>query len=228
MLICGSDSLEKKNCILKECILNILEEEGMVAEEAKQVIESVWKDGDHSADNKTGEDVGDESQLETTSDLHVLFESLHRHGIKVAICTADNRRPTEQFLKAMDLDHYVDTMVCGDDEGAVPKPAPDNAHTICKQLGIDPAETIIVGDTIADLGMGRSASLGATIGVLSGVGDVKDLDHTADHMIMNVGEILPLVLNTEAAQKTHAKLTTFTARPVALTNRGNSGSQSPV
>lgn len=135
-----------------------------------------------------------------------LFGSLQSHGVKVAICTADNRKPTEQFVSALGLGKYVDTMVCGDDEGAVPKPAPDNAYKICKELDIDLAQAIMVGDTIADLGMGRSASLGATIGVLSGVGEVKDLANTADHMIESVGQLLPLVLDTKAAEKTHKEL----------------------
>ena len=212
--------------------MSILQEEGMSTDSAKETIQAVWEDGDHSTTNDLQTDLEtdpEDSQLETTSDLRVLFESLHRHGVKVAICTADNRKPTEQFLASMKLDMYVDTMVCGDDDGAVPKPAPDNAHRICTQLGIDPAEAIVVGDTIADLGMGRSASLGATIGVLSGVGDVQDLDHTADHMIDHVGQLLPLVLDTEAAQKTHKELMEFTARSLDVTSTaGNTGSQSSV
>lgn len=41
----------------------------------------------------------------------------------------------------------------------------------------------MVGDTLADMGMGKSARLGATIGVLSGIGDRHELDKHADHLV---------------------------------------------
>lgn len=73
----------------------------------------------------------------------------------------------------------------------------------------------MVGDTLADLGMGRSANLGATVGVLSGIGSHSELDPHADHLVRyklfnvsfqciqlkHVGEILPLVLGTEHGKK---------------------------
>ena len=56
---------------------------------------------------------------------------------------------------------------------------------------------MVIGDTIADLGMGRSAKLGATIGVLSGVGDIDDLEHSADHIVPSIKHLLPIVLNKD-------------------------------
>lgn len=41
----------------------------------------------------------------------------------------------------------------------------------------------MVGDTVADLGMARSARLGGSVAVLSGVGEHEDLHHLADHMV---------------------------------------------
>lgn len=52
----------------------------------------------------------------------------------------------------------------------------------------------MVGDTLADMGMGRSANLGATVGVLSGIGDRHELNPHADHLVKHVGELLPIVL----------------------------------
>lgn len=53
----------------------------------------------------------------------------------------------------------------------------------------------MVGDTLADMGMGRSANL-LTVGVLSGVGDRHELDPHADHLLKHVGELIPLVLGS--------------------------------
>ena len=41
----------------------------------------------------------------------------------------------------------------------------------------------MVGDTLADMGMGRSANLGGTVGVLSGIGGRDELDPHADHLV---------------------------------------------
>lgn len=56
----------------------------------------------------------------------------------------------------------------------------------------------MVGDTLADMGMGRSAKLGATVGVLSGIGDRHELDPHADHLLKHVGELLPIVLRNRS------------------------------
>jgi choline dehydrogenase len=49
----------------------------------------------------------------------------------------------------------------------------------------------MVGDTLADLGMGRSANLGGTVGVLSGIGDRNQLNPHADHLVRTLGWKFP-------------------------------------
>jgi phosphoglycolate phosphatase-like HAD superfamily hydrolase len=80
-------------------------------------------------------------------------------------------------------------VVCGDDIDTQPKPNPHNALKICETLGIDPKvgfrnaninyrlmqEAFMVGDTLADVKMGRSAQLAGSIGVLSGIASKHEL-----------------------------------------------------
>merc|ERR1712002_282715 len=169
----------------KEKIIETLVAEGLRPEEAKKVLQTTWVDGDH----------GNSKYLKTLDCPESLFHSLKKAGIKVAICTADSRAATEQFIKSLGISNVVDMIVCGDDVDNMPKPAPHGALKICKALNIDLEETVIIGDTIADMGMGKSAKLGATIGVLSGVGDVNDLDEVADHIIPSIKHILPIVID---------------------------------
>ena len=61
---------------------------------------------------------------------------------------------------------------------------------ICRALGTEPARTAVVGDTPADLAMGRSAGLGRVVGVLTGVGSREDLEPLADALLESVGELL--------------------------------------
>ncbi|CAL8073233.1 unnamed protein product [Calicophoron daubneyi] len=146
-------------------------------------------------------------QLSETSDLKKLFTTLHQHGIYVCICTSDNRCSTMNSLRSLDLLHLVDIIICGDDVGCVPKPAPYNAHKICKQLGIPPQTVAMVGDTPTDAAFAKNARLGMFIGVLSGVGTKEDLEgywfdqsrvsHTTlplFHIVDSVGDILPYIL----------------------------------
>uniref|UniRef100_A0A0N5AKX0 Phosphoglycolate phosphatase n=1 Tax=Syphacia muris TaxID=451379 RepID=A0A0N5AKX0_9BILA len=138
-------------------------------------------------------------------DLRHLFETLHERDVKVALCTSDSRKRTIELLKRLNVEHLVDVVVCGDDAGTMPKPHPHNALSICRQLNVDPMDALVVGDTLADLGMGRSANLGGTIGVLSGICNQEELRPLADYVVItfnrilikvsDVGNILPIVEN---------------------------------
>jgi len=110
------------------------------------------------------------------------------------VCTSDGRKGTESTLQELGVKEFLDQIVCGDDPNSHPKPAPHNAHLICDQLGVDPADTAMVGDTKADVGMGKAAKLGWNIGVLSGVGQTKDLYPEANHVIESVKDLLPIIL----------------------------------
>lgn len=142
--------------------------------------------------------------LKAIHDLQFLFSELRRHGVKIAICTADSREGTLSMLHEFGVEHMVDFVVCGDDIGTQPKPSPHNAITICKALGVDPQDALMVGDTLADMGMGRSANLRGTVAVLSGVGGEADLYPHADHMVSHVGELLPIVLGEKIPKKRDA------------------------
>ena len=44
-----------------------------------------------------------------------------------------------------------------------------------QELGVPPGDTVVVGDTVGDVAMGRQAGVGLTIGVLSGIGNRLEL-----------------------------------------------------
>lgn len=45
--------------------------------------------------------------------------------------------------------------MCGDDPGRLPKPHPDNAEFICKELHVSPEETVMIGDTSTDIAFAK-------------------------------------------------------------------------
>jgi phosphoglycolate phosphatase len=80
-------------------------------------------------------------------------------------------------------------MACGDD-GIGLKPDPAMVLALCSVLRTEPSRSAMVGDTPADLAMGRAAGFGRVIGVLSGVGRRADLEPIADELLATVGELM--------------------------------------
>ena len=133
------------------------------------------------------------------TDIHKLFHNIQQRGIKVAIATTDDRGPTEAMLHAFGVADLVDTMVCADD-GIKAKPAPDMVRTICSRLAIAPQKVVVIGDTVADLQMARSAGVGYAIGVLSGVGLLQHLTPLADILLDTVDTLQESFMGREHSE----------------------------
>lgn len=123
------------------------------------------------------------------ADLPALFGGLRARGIRIAVATTDDRAPTLATLAALGVAPLVDALACGDD-GRPIKPAPDAILALCHELGIMPAQTAMVGDTTADLRMGRAAGVGLVVGVLSGVGSAELLTPLADVLLPSVAGLI--------------------------------------
>lgn len=76
------------------------------------------------------------------------------------------------------------------------KPHPEGLFLAMNELGITPEQTVMVGDTTADIMAGRAAGA-TTIAVTHGFGKLPDLkDAGADHIIHDIPSLLG-VLNLE-------------------------------
>lgn len=123
------------------------------------------------------------------TDLARLFGAVRRSGRRIAIATTDDRAPTEATLRAFGVRDDVSALACGDD-GVGRKPEPGMVIAICAALATPPVRTVVVGDTPADLRMGRAAGVGRTIGVLTGLGTRADLEPDADVVLESVTLLL--------------------------------------
>ena len=155
----------------------VLREVGLPAGSATAAIAGAWYIPDPAA------------LARPLADLPQLFGALRARGMRIAVATTDDRAPTQATLAALGVADMVELLVCGDD-GQPIKPAPDAVLQLCRQLGVAPANALVVGDTAADLLMGRAAGAGMLIGVLSGVGTRELLEPLADALLPSIAALL--------------------------------------
>jgi phosphoglycolate phosphatase len=126
------------------------------------------------------------------ADLPVLFSQLKSTCIKIGIASSDSAEAVAATITTLGLETMVD-FHCGYDSGFGPKPEPGMIFGFCSALGLEPNQIAMVGDSTHDLGMGRAAHAGLSIGVLSGTGSRESLAPLADVLIASIAD-LPALL----------------------------------
>ena len=147
-----------------------------------------WDECEQLVRRKFAPILGEQVGLSPVTELAQLFESLHENCVRVAVITSDDSGPTEAALARFRLTRFVDFVACGD-SAYRHKPAPDPLLAAAKALEVSIAETVVVGDSEADLRMARSAGAGLAVGVLTGVGTEGTLGPLADLILDSVAEI---------------------------------------
>lgn len=92
--------------------------------------------------------------------------AFHRAGLLQATVTGKRAADGERILRGLRITDEIDVFLGGDSVPR-PKPAPDLALAALARLGVSPAESVVIGDTPADIGMAVAAGA-RTIQVLWG------------------------------------------------------------
>ena len=107
-----------------------------------------------------------------------MLEVLSPHYL-LGIVSARGKRPTDLFLRTFGIEKYF-TAVATAQTCQRTKPYPDPILWVTRQMGISPANCIMVGDTTVDILSGKAAGC-QTAGVLCGFGTQDELiKHGAD------------------------------------------------
>jgi phosphoglycolate phosphatase-like HAD superfamily hydrolase len=162
---------------IREATGDVLRDAGVPAEEVGPALDVAWHAPDPVA------------LARPVTDLGALLTALRAGGRRIAVATTDDRDPTLRTLTALGLDGSIDAVACADDGIAV-KPAGDMVVHLCRLLGTAPDRTAVVGDSPADLAMGRAAGVARCYGVLTGVGTGDELAPIADEVIHSVADLL--------------------------------------
>ena len=88
----------------------------------------------------------------------MLGELLDR-GFVLGIATGKTRRGLARALAQHGLAHHFAASRCADE--GLPKPHPDMLHALMGQAGVEPEETLMIGDTTHDLALARNAGVAA-------------------------------------------------------------------
>ncbi|MNM89569.1 Pyrophosphatase PpaX [compost metagenome] len=102
-------------------------------------------------------------EVQPMEGLRALLDKCKTLGIRLAVVTTDNTDNARQHLQAMSIEHYFDSIV-GRDRVSNGKPAPDMVKLACMELGTLPEEAAVIGDSNADMQMGKAAGAAITIG----------------------------------------------------------------
>jgi len=116
------------------------------------------------------------------------IRALKGRGLSLGIATSDSEAGARATLAPFDVLQNFD-FIAGYDSGYGVKPGPGMIDGFCRARNLPASAVLVVGDNRHDLQMGRAASAGLVVGVLSGTGARSDLQPLADVLIGDIREL---------------------------------------
>ena len=123
--------------------------------------------------------------------LKPTISRLKETGLKLGVATSDSYDGIHNTLQSFDVLPHFD-FLCGYDSGHGVKPEAGMVLAFCDALGLEPQQTIVVGDNKHDIEMGRNAGAGLCVGVLTGTSTRDELEAIADAVYDDIGGLLQL------------------------------------
>jgi phosphoglycolate phosphatase len=116
----------------------------------------------------------------------VLFH-FYNSGIKQGLCTNKPGAVTRQILSTLDIAGFFDSVV-GGDTTPFKKPHPLPLLTCLEEMGIDPENAVMIGDSGADVGSARSAGVPVIL-VPDGYTGAPAVSLGADYVVGDLAEL---------------------------------------
>ncbi|MEM2109365.1 MAG: HAD family hydrolase [Candidatus Odinarchaeota archaeon] len=120
------------------------------------------------------------------------LSEVKRLGVKIGLFTINNRQVTEIVLNKTGIKKFFNIIVSRDDTSAI-KPDDEHLLTVTRKLGVEPEQSVVVGDTVYDFQAAKR--LGAlTIGV-EGLYDATYLKNEGkvDYVVKDLSEIINII-----------------------------------
>lgn len=111
------------------------------------------------------------------------LKALKRMGLKMALFTANDEKPTDYVLRRFRLHHFFDAIIARESVPAV-KPNPAHLEAALRALSVKPEEALVVGDSVYDVMCARGLGVIA-VGVTTGMSSPEDLTRAGSTCIIS-------------------------------------------
>ena len=118
-----------------------------------------------------------------------LINALKKNHCKIAIATTDRTERAKLAMDFIKLGNSIDIII-GADCVKKAKPAPDMVNRICNNLEISKSNSVMVGDAVTDIQMGKNSNLKASIGVCTGITPKVKLLEITKYVSDSISEII--------------------------------------
>jgi HAD superfamily hydrolase (TIGR01549 family) len=131
----------------------------------------------------------------TTSLLSGILETLKalkKMNLKIGLCTINSEKSTNYILKRFAIAEFFDALTPRDGVKYV-KPNAEHLEATLKALGVNPEETMVVGDGVSDMKCARELNAIA-VGLPTGVSSPKELINSgANYFITSITDLPTLI-----------------------------------
>lgn len=128
--------------------------------------------------------------------MNNLLNELKDRDVRVAFNTGYSKVMAELVLRktGTKVGEDIDLLITSDDVDNG-RPAPDMILKACKNLNIDPNQTLKIGDSIIDIKEGKAAAVALTVGITTGAHNASQLlTAEPDHVIDDIETLLDIVV----------------------------------
>lgn len=116
-----------------------------------------------------------------------LLDDFRARSLKLGVATNDAEGPARSHLEQAGILGYFN-FIAGYDSGHGGKPEPGMLLAFANQMGLNPTEVAMIGDSTHDLHAGLAAGM-VRVGVLTGMASRDDLTPHADVVLGDIGEL---------------------------------------
>lgn len=137
-------------------------------------------------------DIHHEAMVNLFPYVNEVVEALHQAGIVMGVVTTKIRPSTLKTLERFDLTKYMKSIVTVTDV-THPKPHAEPVLKAIKELGADPAKTLMIGDSPVDIQSAKNAGALAAGVAWSLKGEAVLNQYGPDYMLHDMRDLLDLV-----------------------------------
>ena len=123
-----------------------------------------------------------------------LIEMLCNKSVRIGLCTNKPTEATKEILASFQIEDCFDSVV-GGTSGFPKKPDPAGLYACLEEMGVDPSQTLFIGDSATDVKTAKNAGL-LVVAMSYGYERIPANELGADLVLDNFGELRDELVKT--------------------------------